>query len=157
MIKYGVLLVLLVSVSVLRAQDDPKRQFDFWIGVWDVTDSGKVIAASTEELTVDSCMLIENYFESDGYTGKSINFFDPYLKKWRQTWVDCQGNVSEFVGEFRDGAMRFEGESHRAGKKIFRRLTFFNLGPDRVRQYSEASLDGIKWHVNYDYLYIRKK
>ncbi|MEW6208480.1 MAG: hypothetical protein AB1631_08935 [Acidobacteriota bacterium] len=39
-----------------------------------------------------------------------------------------------------------------------RRLTFFNLGADRVRQFSERSTDGGKtWAVGYDFTYIRKK
>jgi len=39
-----------------------------------------------------------------------------------------------------------------------RRLTFFDLGPDRVRQYSEISKDGEKtWTTEYDLDYRRKK
>ena len=66
--------------------------------------------------------------------------------------------MSEFAGEFKDSAMRFEGESHRPeGTRILRRLTFFNLGLDRVRQFSEASTDGGKtWNLDYDFTYIRK-
>jgi hypothetical protein len=33
-------------------------------------------------------------------------------------------------------------------------MTLSNLGPDRVRQLSEASIDdGKTWHVTYDFLY----
>jgi hypothetical protein len=72
--------------------------------------------------------------------------------------VDSTGNSSEFAGELRDGAMRFEGESHAAsGKRIYRRLTFTPLSHDSVRQRSEASLDGKTWKVNYDYTYLRRR
>ena len=139
-------------------------QFDFWAGAWSVTptegqpDAGKVIATSREEKAAGGCALLENYEEPDGYSGKSVNFFDPVLKKWRQLWVDSAGNSSEFAGELRDGAMRLEGESHTAsGKRIYRKLTFTPLPGGSVRQRSEASLDGRTWKVNYDYTYVRRK
>ncbi|MGE0128995.1 MAG: hypothetical protein AB7U82_13025 [Blastocatellales bacterium] len=73
--------------------------------------------------------------------------------------MDAGGNVSEFSGEYKDGAMRYEGESHLAnGAKVLRRMIVYNLGADRVRQYSERSTDeGKTWGVAYDFLYVRKK
>jgi len=135
------------------------KQFDFWVGEWDVTDKGEKIATSSIQRIVNDCIIFENYFQADGYTGKSFSFFDGTLGKWRQTWVDSAGNVGEFVGEYKEHAMRFEGETHRAnGQKILRRMTLFNLGADRVRQYSERSLDGGKtWDANYDFIYLRRK
>ena len=136
-------------------------QFDFWAGEWSVEETGapgKTVATSREEKIAGGCALLENYEEPDGYSGKSVNFFDPVLKKWRQTWVDSAGNVSEFSGELSEGAIRFEGESHTAsGKRVFRHLTFTPLPGGSVRQASEASLDGKTWKTNYDYTYVRKK
>ncbi|HKQ50774.1 MAG TPA: hypothetical protein VJT74_00295 [Pyrinomonadaceae bacterium] len=135
------------------------RQFDFWVGEWDVTDKGQKMATSSIQRIVNDCIIFENYFQADGYTGKSFSFFDGALGKWRQTWVDSAGNVGEFLGQYKENAMRFEGETHRAdGQKILRRMTLFNLGADRVRQYSERSLDGGKtWESNYDFIYVRRK
>jgi len=141
------------------------RQFDFWIGEWEVRNSegqagaGQAVGTSSIQRIIDSCVVYENYSEGEDFTGKSFNFYDPTLRKWRQTWVDNTARVSEFVGEYKDGAMRFEGESHLPnGAKVLRHMTLFNLGPDRVRQLSEASRDGGKtWRVNYDYTYVRKK
>jgi len=134
------------------------RQFDFWVGEWDVTDQGKKIAVSSIQRIVNQCVIFENYSEGPDYTGKSFNFYDATLKKWRQTWVDNQGNVSEFTGEFKDGAMRLEGETHRAnGRKVLRRMVVSPLDGGRVRQYSERSLDeGKTWGVAYDYVYVRR-
>ncbi|HEV2913357.1 MAG TPA: hypothetical protein VGX92_08580 [Pyrinomonadaceae bacterium] len=134
------------------------KQFDFWVGEWDVTEKDKRVATSSIQSIVGGCIIFENYSEPEGYTGKSFNFFDSTLGKWRQTWVDKLGNVSEFTGEYRDGAMRYEGETHGFnGKRVFRRMIVYNLGPDRVRQYSERSPDGKTWKLAYDYLYIRRK
>ena len=166
--RWSVLILAVVARSALAAPagapcgaGSESRQFDFWIGDWNVEETsapGQTIASSREERISGGYALLENYEQGDGYSGKSLNFFDPVLKKWRQTWADSAGNASEFSGEFRDGAMRFEGESHvGSGKRIFRKLTFTPLPGGSVRQYSEASLDGKTWRMNYDYTYRPKK
>ena len=138
------------------------RQFDFWLGEWEVHDSldgGKVIARSTIDKSTNDCIVHEHYVEVDGYSGRSVNFFDATLHRWRQTWVDSIGNVGEFSGEYRDGAMRFEGETHVGanGRKILRRMTLLNLENGHVRQLSQRSNDaGKTWSMNYDYEYVRR-
>jgi len=38
------------------------------------------------------------------------------------------------------------------------RMTFFNLGPDKVRQLVERSSDdGKTWQVSYDFIYTRSR
>ncbi|MFN7926841.1 MAG: hypothetical protein U0Y68_02655 [Blastocatellia bacterium] len=137
----------------------PYKQFDFWLGEWDVTAKGKVIAHSSIQKIIGSCVVYENYTQPDGYSGKSINFYDATLRQWRQTWVDSSGNVSEFVGAVKDGAMQYKGESHRQdGRRVFRTMTLIPLGPDRVRQSSEFSVDdGKTWQPMYDFPYVRQK
>jgi hypothetical protein len=42
------------------------------------------------------------------------------------------------------------------GKMGERELTFFNLGPDKVRQFSRITTDGGKtWSTEYDLTYLR--
>jgi len=161
------LLALPLAISARAAEPPPRpscetqpehRQFDFWLGEWTVLDGGQPIATSRIEKGASGCLLVENYEQADGFSGKSINFYDPALRRWRQSWADSLGNTSEFKGEFRDNAMRFEGESHRAdGRTIARRMTLFDLGNGEVRQYSERSLDGGRtWGPHYDFRYVRK-
>lgn len=134
------------------------RQFDFWLGNWAVRNGAKTIASSRIERGPGGCTIEEQYIQEDGYSGKSTSFYDAVLGQWRQTWVDAEGNIGEFAGSFRDGAMRFDGETHtRDGRRILRRLTLSAESTDRVRQYSEASNDGgITWHPHYDFLYFRR-
>jgi hypothetical protein len=136
------------------------QQFDFWVGAWNVEDTkGNAVGKNVIERLEQGCMLMENWTGLQGGTGKSINFFDATSHKWRQTWVSSTGNVNEYQGELKDGAMRFEGKlSGRGGNAgALLRLTFFPLGPDKVRQFSEISTDGGKtWQVNYDFIYKRK-
>lgn len=134
------------------------REFDFWIGEWEVSARGQKMATSSIQLILGSCVILENY-TNGGYTGKSFNYFDAAAGKWHQTWVDAFGGATEFTGEFKDGAMRFEGESHQLnGTKSLQRMTFTPLEKDKVRQLGETSTDGGKtWTVSYDLLYERKK
>ena len=135
------------------------KQFDFWVGDWDVkTPQGQLAGTNTIQRLEDGCLILENWTGSQGGTGKSMNFYNAATGKWRQTWVSSTGGVTEYEGSYRDGAMRYEGESMRNGIKLKLRLTFFDLGPDRVRQFAEQSADaGKTWTVTYDFTYIRKK
>lgn len=134
------------------------REFDFWLGEWQVTSGGSPVATSTIERILGGCAILETYSDPSGYGGKSFNFYDTHLEKWRQTWVDVAGNVSEFSGTVRDGAMHYEGETHRQGRRVLRKMRVSKEEPDRVRQYSEQSDDdGRTWRVAYDFVYLRLK
>ena len=95
------------------------RQLDFWLGEWTVMDAGQAVAASRIEKAASGCVILESYTQADGFSGKSINFFDPLLGKWRQTWADSRGNASEFTGEYRDKALTVLEQSHANGNKDF--------------------------------------
>ena len=155
-------LALLAALSAAAVAspctDQPAwRQFDFWLGTWNVLDGDSLVGTNRITRDTGDCIVHESYAQGDGYTGRSINFFDPVTKRWRQTWVDCLGNVSEFSGEYTDGAMRFEGESHRAGgQRILRTMTLFNNADGTVRQVSRQSKDGgATWTDDYDFTYVR--
>jgi hypothetical protein len=166
-------LAALFLASLLCAQHPPdtqakpcaarpeSRQFDFWIGEWRVENQkGEKAGDSAIQLILSDCVVLENWTSVRGMSGKSFNVWNPYMKKWQQSWVADTGDVQDFRdGEFKDGVMRFISDAWtRDGKPMLRRLSFHHLGPDRVRQHSERSLDGGKtWATEYDFNYIRKK
>jgi hypothetical protein len=137
------------------------RQFDFWIGDWDVTSSGAPAGQSRVERILGDCVILENWTGGSGVTGKSFNIWDGTSKEWRQTWVDSTGTLTEFHGSFVDGKMLYEAQGlvpDPQGKlrPTRQRMTFFDLG-GRVRQLGETSTDdGRTWSVGYDLLYTRK-
>jgi tetratricopeptide (TPR) repeat protein len=136
------------------------KQFDFWVGEWDVeTAQGQPAGINVIQRIENGCILMENWTGAQGGTGKSINFYNASTGKWRQTWVDSTGGVTEYQGEYKDGAMRFDGNPiTQNGQKILRRLTLSSQGPDRVRQLFEQSADdGKTWTTQYDLIYVRKK
>ena len=79
--------------------------------------------------------------------------------KWRQIWVADGGNSLDYTGEFRNGAMRFEGWTRGPqGERVLQKLTFTPFGTDTVRQTFEASSDsGRTWRVTFDARYVRRK
>jgi tetratricopeptide (TPR) repeat protein len=137
------------------------RQFEFWIGEWEVkSPEGNFAGNSSIQQILGQCVILENWTGGGGqYTGKSFNFFNSQTGKWQQTWVDDKGGFIEFVdGEYKDGKMVFYSrETEINGKKTIRRLSFFNLEPGKVKQFSEQSTDGGKtWVTEYDLRYFKK-
>ncbi len=142
---------------------NPKaREFDFWIGEWDVYVTGtKNFAGNSKiEMISGGCAILENW-ESNASSGKSLNFIDPHTNKWRQTWVGSYAfGTQDFTdGEYKDGAMRFVFEgTNPNGQKFMGRFIFFNEKPGQVRQFNETSVDGGKtWTTSYDFTYLRKQ
>jgi hypothetical protein len=144
---------------------DPKaREFDFWVGEWDVYQTGThfLVGQSVIQIASGGCMILENWTAVGvPHNGKSMNFVDQTSKKWEQIWVGSGGIGANFFinGEYRDSAMRFEFEQpNQQGNKLKGRFTFFNQGPNQVRQLNETSPDGGKtWNTVYDFTYKRKK
>lgn len=135
------------------------KQFDFWVGEWDVQNNGQRAGTNRIERILDGCVLLENWTSGLGGTGKSFNFYDASERRWQQTWVDSTGSVLNLYGEYKDNALRFSGETRaQGGARTLHRLTFFNLGPDRVRQLWEQSTDdGKTWKTVWDGTYTRKQ
>ena len=142
------------------AYQPESRQFDFWIGEWDVQVPGMTVPATSRiELVEDRCIIAE-YYENGPYAGRSLNVYDTATKKWRQFWVDNKGGVSHYEGEFKDGKMVYlnDNAGTPGGPPAIGRMTFWSEGPDEVRQYVEQSTDGGKtWTVAFNGTYKRRK
>jgi tetratricopeptide (TPR) repeat protein len=134
------------------------RKLDFWAGSWDVYVSGVLAGTNDVQPMLGQCALLENWVGAQAGAGKSLNFFDPQMRMWRQVWIADNGSVHEYKGEYRDGAMRFIGEIRGAnGTVTMQRLTLTPLAPDSVRQLFEGSTDGKTWTPGFDGLYVRRK
>lgn len=143
------------------AHQPESRQFDFWIGEWDVSAPSMTAgpARSRIELVEDRCIIAE-YYENGPYAGRSLNVYDAAAKKWRQFWVDNKGGLSQYEGEFKDRKMAFANNNvpNPGGPPAIGKMTFFDLGPNQVRQLIEQSTDeGKTWTVVFDGTYTRRK
>jgi hypothetical protein len=135
------------------------RQFDFWLGDWDVTNpAGKAAGRNRITLILGGCALREEWTGASGTSGTSLNMFDADARRWRQTWMDDSGSVLLLTGEFRDGKMVLEGDSPAGpGKTVRQRITWTPLSGGRVRQLWDSSTDGGKtWKVEFDGMYAKK-
>lgn len=142
------------------------RQFDFWVGEWEAFGvNGKKAGDSKISIILDSCIILEEWTSASTnkglvYKGKSFNTYNATAKQWQQTWVDNVGGNTQFVqGRFEDGKIVFNTEPWPFSKDTMaiNKLTFFNLGPAKVRQLGEISKDaGKNWVIQYDLEYRRK-
>ena len=144
--------------------DPVYREFDYWVGTWDVRANGAPAGTppATNVITKihSGCVILESW-SAPGQTGQSFNIYDRVARKWHQTWVDSTGGLHEYWGALKDGNMVYEGDipapPGREGR-VHTRLTFFRLPDGSVRQYSERTEDGGKtWQVNYDLIYTRRQ
>jgi tetratricopeptide (TPR) repeat protein len=146
------------KINPCRYSDEAK-QFNFFIGEWDAYNpQGRHDGTSVIQSIAGGCGILENWRDSFGGEGKSINFYDQAAGKWFQYWIGRNGGPLRYSGIYEDGAIRYQGEpSVVNGKTILNRLTFFKIDQDTVRQFSESSSDdGGTWTPNYDLKYVRK-
>lgn len=87
------------------------RQFDFWIGDWDVfdMDSPSKVARAQVDLILDGCVLREDYQSKDGRKGQSFSIYDASRDVWHQTWVTDRGVLLVIEGKFEGGMMILSG------------------------------------------------
>ena len=126
------------------------RQFDFWLGDWDVTSAAAPGTTSRNRIMLvnDGCTLREEYTTPSGYAGTSLNFYDAARKRWHQTWIDNQGGALYLEGGIEDGAMVMRTSGDAANVQ---RITWSRLADGRVRQHWEATTDGGKtWTTAFD-------
>ena len=141
---------------------DEHRQFDFWIGSWEVLNpKGAVAGHSRIETVSDGCGISEQWQGSGGSRGVIYNAWDAGSGHWRQFWVgNTSGDVLYLVGGFKDGSMSMQGSRPNAtdGKPQLQRITWTPKSDGTVRQLWETSDDdGKSWQVSFDGSYHRKK
>ena len=81
-----------------------RRQLDFWIGAWSVTDTAKgyPVGTSRIEPVMNGCAIKESYDAPQApgapYSGTSYTAFDRNDGKWHQFYVDVNGNATWYSG-----------------------------------------------------------
>jgi hypothetical protein len=135
------------------------RQFDFWVGYWDVYPTGKdkLVAHSLIEKLYAGCTIRENWMPLNNNAGGSLNMYDPTARKWHQTWQDSQNGRVEFDGGMVDGKMVLVGNwkgANGPGQDALTRMTYTHNADGSVRQFGEQSSDaGKTWSPAFDFTY----
>lgn len=138
------------------------RQFDFWVGEWDVTNpAGQTAGTSRITRILKDCVLLEEWSGAGGGRGQSFNIYAREDGKWHQSWVSDAGVLLLLEGGLRDGMMVLEGESKAPdGSPVMNRIAWSLVDgdPDRVRQHWETSADaGVTWTTAFDGTYRRRR
>lgn len=138
------------------------RQFDFWVGNWDVKDpAGQVIGTNRITREYDGCVLQEHW-EARGaqkQIGSSFNTYSPAARHWHQTWVDSTGGFLLLDGGMAGKSMVLAGEmpARRGTGTVRHRIAFTPNADGTVRQLWEISVDGGQtWKVSFDGTYVRQ-
>ena len=135
------------------------RQFDFWVGSWDVYPTGKdkLVAHSLVEKIYAGCTIRENWMPLSKSDGGSLNMYDPADKRWHQTWQDSQNGRVTFDGAFLGGKLVLIGDwkgVNGPGKDAIIRMTYSRNPDGSVRQFGEQSEDfGASWSPSFDFTY----
>jgi len=154
----GLLLNLLQPAPPPACASARHREFDFWIGTWEVTGpSGKLAGTNRIEPADGGCLLIESWSSAaGGYTGHSLNSVGAD-GRWHQTWVDSSGLRLELAGGLVEGRMVLEGETPAAAPgapPVKNRITWTPSPDGNVRQHWETSADAGKTYTTaFDGLY----
>jgi hypothetical protein len=133
------------------------RQFEFWVGDWDVTVRARQSPTSETwgeakgrqriESILGGCAIAE-HFSAEGpqtpWAGKSYSSWQPAAGKWRQTWVDDQGGYIALTGGVEAGVMTLYGEPRPTpdGKQLQMRMVFLDVTPRWLRWEWQRSEDG---------------
>lgn len=105
---------------------EAQRQFDFWIGNWEVYDTTGIKIGENKILVLqDHCVLQENWVSKNS-TGTSYNYYNAQDKTWNQLWVDNSGNSLTLKGSFKDNKMvlRDQLRTQRDGSKSYNQITW---------------------------------
>jgi len=127
------------------------RQFDYWLGKWKIGVEGSSgNAHSTVSLSLDKCLVVENWDGGKGHYGQNVFGYSADDKSWYGMFADNEGRVHIFTsGKVASGSAEFEGTSHGPnGESILNRVKVIRLNPNKVEQSWEKSNDnGATWNM----------
>ncbi len=131
--------------------------FDFWIGNWEVTDpEGNLVGRNSIEKVEGNCLIKEVYSSTtNGFTGRSFNFYNQTTGKWEQLWVDNQGTYLHLYGNLVDGAMVLEGQHGNGDEVRTDRITWSQESDGRVKQHWEFRKKDADWVTVFEGYYSR--
>lgn len=135
------------------------RQFDFWIGEWEVSDPrGQHLGSNRIERVLNGCVLYESWTGAGGSRGHSLNAWDPSDNKWHQSWFDNEGTILNISGGMINGEIIMEGERRLTdGTRQLERITWTPNADGTIRQRWQSSRDqGMRWTVVFDGIYRKQ-
>lgn len=133
----------------------PERQFDFWLGTWNLTWEGGA-GRNTITSQWNGNVIVEQF---DGGTstplrGMSVSTYNRRRGEWWQTWVDNNGDQFRVSGGVQDGKMVLDQHVPAESGPVVLRMVFYNITADALDWAWQRSEDGgatftTQWHIHY--------
>ena len=152
-------LLTVLSAPVTASCDTAAhRQFDFWLGDWQVYKAdGSIAGENRISRELNGCVLRERYQTSKGYQGESFNIYDASNQRWHQTWVDNGGLLLQLDGDRQGDSMVLEGDSRDGTGTLRRQRIRWTPNADgSVRQLWQAQAADGSWQTVFDGYYRRR-
>ncbi len=141
-------------------QDDEKmKQFDFWLGDWNLTWGENGRGRNVISKILDGKVIQEQFtsLPNDATTpliGLSLSVFNGQTDQWQQTWVDNQGSYLDFKGGMVGDKMILSRMTVIEGKPVQQRMVWDNIQTDALDWSWERSDDGgqtwnVQWAIQY--------
>ena len=136
----------------------PHRQFDFWLGEWEVRDgAGKLGGHNRITAEQNGCVVEEQWRSLKGGTGQSLNYYSPQSGKWHQLWLDAGASIIDISGGLDGGSMVLEGSIYYLASQAEKpfRGTWTLLEDGRVRQFFQEQDASGNWQTWFEGFYSR--
>ena len=141
-------------------QDDEKmKQFDFWLGDWNLTWGENGRGRNVISKILDGKVIQEQFTslpddDSTPLIGLSLSVFNGQTDQWQQTWVDNQGSYLDFKGGMVGDKMILSRMTVIEGKPVQQRMVWDNIQTDALDWSWERSDDGgqtwnVQWAIQY--------
>ena len=145
----------------MRCTAPEHRQFDFWIGEWDVfagPRGDRLVGSNRIERSENGCWLVENWRGASGNHGTSTNAWDAQYHVWRQFWVGGGGVVLRLEGGLHGKAMVMSGELPKSEGLAQRQRIRWTPQDDGsvLQQWDTSDDDGANWNTSFRGVYRRK-
>ena len=134
----------------------PEEQLDFWLGEWDVSWDGDQHGRNTITRILDSRVIQEQFngAPSLDFRGMSLSVYSARLGRWRQTWVDSEGNYWDFRGGVQGNDFILATDDVIDGRPVRLRMVFYNIAREELDWRWERSDDDgrtwqLRWHLHY--------
>ncbi|MDY8134060.1 hypothetical protein [Aquimarina sp. 2201CG5-10] len=155
-------IIFLFGLFNISAQDNKYKEFDFWIGEWDVYKRGtdSIVGQSKIESIVDGKVIKETYHSTTSkYNGTSLNKYNPRTNQWEQFWVDNSGLTLHIKGNLENGIMILQNKvTNQKGVSVWNKIKWQKTQNNTVRQtWYQSTNKGQDWTTVFDGEYRKKK
>jgi hypothetical protein len=135
------------------------RQFDFWLGDWDVRNAaGELLGHNEIRRVAGGCALLESWRGARGNDGISINAYDG--NEWTQRWAGAGAMLWLKGGLDAHGHMVLTATAPRNTLRgaVIDRITWSPLDDGRIRQAWDVSADeGVTWQQIFEGFYSARE